>query len=180
MIRRLLQAALCLVLCPLLAAQQAPATAVNSDATQALPDNPAPNPSDSAGWNRVGDLARGEEITVSTPGDRSLHCLFAGATNQDLFCASPFSERELRFNRADIEKIRMDQSRRNFWTIIGASAIGVGLWSGIGSLKSHDSQTAVADGLAGTAIGALLAFIPAETVKAFHLIPGKLIYRQTK
>jgi hypothetical protein len=144
---------------------------------QALPD--APNPTDATGWNRVGDLARGEEIMVARSGGLSIPCRFAGATNTQLFCDSLFSEREMRFNRADIEKVRQDQSRRDFWTIIGGGAVGVGLWTGISSVKTHDSRTAVAEGVAGAAIGAFLAFIPAEAVKAFHLIPGRLIYRKT-
>jgi hypothetical protein len=145
-------------------------------AAQALPD--APNPVDATGWNRVGDLARGDEIRVARTGGPSVLCVFAGATNEDLFCESLFSEREMRFNRADIAKIRMDQSRIDFWTIIGGGAIGVGLWAGISSVKTQDSRTAVAEGLAGTAVGAFLAFFPAETVRAFHLIPGRLIYRR--
>jgi hypothetical protein len=143
---------------------------------QALPD--APKPADAAGWNRVGNLARGDEITVARKGGASMPCRYAGATNDELFCDSPFSEREMRFSRADIEKVRMDQSRRDFWVIIGSGAVGVGLWTGISSLKSHDSGTAVSEGVAGAAIGAFLAFIPAETVRAFHLIPGKLIYHR--
>jgi hypothetical protein len=147
-----------------------------SMAAQALPD--APNTAEATGWTRVGDLARGEEIAVARGGGNSVHCLFAGATSENLFCDSPYSDREMRFNRADIDKIRMDQSRRDFWTIIGGGAVGGGLWIGISSLKTHDSGTAVSEGLAGAAIGAFLAFIPAETVRAFHLIPGKLVYHR--
>jgi hypothetical protein len=143
---------------------------------QALPD--APSPADGSGWNRVGDLARGDEIMIARSGRLSVPCRYAGATNDEIFCESLFNEREMRFSRADIEKIRMDRSRRDFWIVIGGGAVGIGLWTGISSLKSHDSRTAVAEGLAGTAVGALLAFIPAETVRAFHLIPGRLIYRR--
>jgi hypothetical protein len=145
-------------------------------AAQALPD--APNPADATGWNRVGELARGDEIMVARGRGPSMPCRFAGATNEDLFCESLFSQREMRFKRVDIEKIRLDQSRRDFWTIIGGGAVGVGLWAGISSVRTHDSRTAVAEGLAGTAVGAFLAFFPAETVRAFHLIPGRLIYRR--
>jgi hypothetical protein len=176
---KLLQAACCLFLCPVLVAQQVPATAVNSNASQTLPDNPAPHSADAGGWTQVGDLARGDEIMVTRSGGPSIPCRFAGATNGELFCESLFSEREMRFNRSDIEKVRMDQSRRDFWVIIGGGAVGVGLWAGISSVKTHDSGTAVAEGVVGTAVGAFLAFIPAETVRAFHLIPGRLVYRRT-
>jgi hypothetical protein len=146
-----------------------------SMAAQALPD--APTPADAASWNNVNNLARGQEITVARSG-LSIRCRFAGATNDDLFCESIYTDREIRFNRADVEKIRLDQSRRNFWTVIGGGAVGGGLFFGISSLKTHDSATAVSEGVDGAAIGAFLAFIPAETVRAFHLIPGKLIYHR--
>lgn len=146
-------------------------------AAQELPD--APSPADAAGWNRVANLARGDEIVIARSGGFSAPCRYAGATNDEVFCDSLYSEREMRFNRADIEKIRLDQSRRDFWTIIGGGAVGGGLFFGITSLKTHDNGTAVAEGVAGAAIGAFLAFIPAETVRAFHLIPGKLIYHRT-
>ena len=148
---------------------------------QTLPDNPSPTTPGTAGWSRLGNLARGEEITVAQTGQYSLHCRYAGATDDYLFCdeAVPWtSNSSYRIERAEIENVRMDQSRTVARMIVCGGAIAGGLWFGISSSKSDNTQISVASGLLGAGVGALITFIPAETVKVFHLIPGRLVYRE--
>jgi hypothetical protein len=149
---------------------------------QSLPENPEPAKTGVSEWSRVGDLAREDEITVARAGRSSLHCRFAGATTDYLFCDESIpwlSERGFRLDHADVVSVRMDQNRRNAKIIIGAGAVAGGIWGVLRTSRSYDNGSSVFGGFAGAGIGALAGFIPAEAVKAFHLIPGPLIYRQS-
>jgi hypothetical protein len=129
----------------------------------------------------VGDLARGDEITVKRNGHYSVHCQYAGETDDYLFCDESIpwiSDRSFQIRRSDVASVRMDNSRRVARIILVSGAVAGGLWFGISTSKSNDARTSVASGLLGAGVGALITFIPAETVKAFHLIPGKVVYRQ--
>jgi hypothetical protein len=175
MIRRLVQCALYLFVCTVLAAQQVPAAAVNSAASQTLPENPVPANADTAGWNRVGDLARGEEIHVAMAGGRSLHCLFAGATNEDLFCASQFSDHEFSFKRAEIENVRFNDERRNRTILISKLAIaGFGASFAVPRQPGDETPTVIRASIFG-GVGALTGLVLSPFS---HFIPGRLIYRR--
>jgi hypothetical protein len=142
--------------------------------TQALPD--APNPAHAQDWDRVADLARGDEISVTPGGDRSLRCLFAGATNQDLFCTSQFSDRELRFKRTEIEKVRFNDERRNRSILIGTLVLaGIGASFAVPRQPGDTTPTAVR----ATIFGSVGLFTGLIFSPLAHFIPGKLIYRRT-
>jgi len=145
--------------------------------TQALPDNPEPAATPSAGWARVEDLPRGEQITVAGAGTYSLPCRFTGATDNDLFCDSMFSGREFRFNRAEVERVRMDGKRRNMRILIGSFAAAGLIWGVAAPPPTGSTAPRFVDGLAGAGIGALAGW--AVSVPAAFLIPGRLIYRHS-
>jgi len=141
--------------------------------TQALPD--APNPAGAQGWNRVADIARGDEISVTTGSGRSLRCLFAGATNQDLFCASPFRDREFRFERSEIEKVRFNDERRNRNILIGTLAV-VGFGGSFALPRQPGDETPKV--ITATIFGGIGAFTGLLLSPLAHFIPGRLIYRR--
>ena len=147
--------------------------------TQALPDNPEPAKPDASGWNRVEELARDEEITVARSGKFTQRCRFDGATPDRLFCykSYPFSEeRSFQIDRAEVESVRLDQSRRNFHIIVG-SAAAAGFVAGAALPKPRGSEyPRYIRGIGGAALGTLAGFVVAVPVEL--LIPGKLIYRQ--
>jgi hypothetical protein len=145
--------------------------------TQTLPDNPEPARTPSAGWVRIQDLARGEEINVARGGTFSVPCRFAGATDKELFCDSLFSGREYRFSRAEVERVRMDDKRRNMRILVGSFA-AAGLILGVAGPRSANDVTPRAlEGLAGAGIGALAGLV--VSVPAAFLIPGRLVYRHS-
>ena len=84
---------------------------------------PRPQPASPENWNRIGNLARDEEIRVTGASGRPLRCLFAGATSDEMFCISPFTGRELRFNRAEVETVRSNDERHNRNVLIGTLAV---------------------------------------------------------
>jgi len=160
--RKLLQAILCIILCPLLAAQRV-----------ALPDNPEPVNAGAGDWNRVRDLANSGEITVARAGGHAVPCRFAGATKDYLFCDSLFSNREYGFSRAEVNHVRMDDKRRNLRIVIGALAAAGFVW-GVATPPNVGTPRAV-NGLAGAGLGALAGC--AVSIPAAFLIPGRLVYR---
>ena len=144
---------------------------------QALPDNPEPAQKPYAGWVRVQDLARGEEITVARGGTFSVPCRFAGATDNDLFCDSLFSGREYRFGRAEVERVRMDDKRRNMKILIGSFAAAGLIWGVAGPRSASDTTPRALSGLAGAGIGAFAGLF--VSIPAVFLIPGRLLYRHS-
>ena len=144
-----------------------------SGLAQALPDNPAPSTSGSSDWNRVQDLANGEEISVARHGELSVPCRFNGATNDSLFCDSFYSGREYRFDRADVDRIRSDDKRRNFVIVVGAFTVAGFIW-GVATPRNNGTARAL-DGFAGGAAGALAGLVVGVPVSL--LIPGRLVYR---
>jgi hypothetical protein len=150
---------------------------------QALPDNPQPAQPAASGWNRVADLAHDEEIVVARTGGRDLRCRFAGATDDYLFCdaSNPWlGDRSLRFDRAEVGAVRLNQESLNRHILVG-----VGAAAGLAYFLSHtrnldgtpskDNGTRVMSGLLGAGIGAGAGYILAIPIAPF--IPGKLIYR---
>jgi hypothetical protein len=140
---------------------------------QALPDNPAPH--ETQGWTRVQDLANGEQITVARPGGEPMPCIFAGATDDDLFCNSLYRGREYRFNRAEIERVRRDDKYRNTRVVIGTFTVGGLIW-GVAAPPSNGTPRALV-GLAGAAIGALAGLVVSLPVAM--LVPGRTVFHQS-
>jgi len=142
---------------------------------QELPDNPEPA-SDAAGWNRVQDLANGEEITVTHGRLHSVPCRFTGATDNDLFCDSMFSGREYRFSRAEVERVRLEDKRRNMRILIGAFAAAGFIWGAATPPPAGSTAPRFLDGLAGAAAGGFVGL--AVSLPAALLIPGRLVYHR--
>jgi len=164
--RKLLQFALCLMLCPVLAAQQVPANAVYPD---------APATSDASDWTRVAELARGDEISVARTGGRSMRCEFAGATKDYLFCDARFRDGEYRFDRAEVERVRRDDGRRNVHIAIGGLAAAGFVWGLADPRLQSKGTPRVLVGLSGGAFGALTGC--AISIPVALLVPGRMIYR---
>ena len=77
-------------------------------------------------WNRLRGLAHEEEINVWSSRNRHVRCLFSGATESFLFCEPRYpyeGSSEYRFDRADVDKVRLEQGGRNFRRTIGVSAL---------------------------------------------------------
>ena len=166
MIRSMIQAALLLILCPLLAAQQA-----------AMPDSPEPAATGAGDWNRVRDLANSDKISVARAGGHAVPCRFTGATKDYLFCDSLFSGRAYRFDRAEVEDVRRDDKQRNLHILVGAFA-AVGFVWGVAAPPSSSNPTPRGlTGLAGAGLGALAGC--AVSIPAAFLIPGRLVYRHS-
>jgi hypothetical protein len=145
---------------------------------QSPPENPAPSSSGSRGWDRVGNLVHDQEIVVSARGGRELHCLFTGATDATLFCEPYLSRagREYRFDRTDIDQVRLNQVRRNMkiviWSLAGAGFV----WGVSDPRLSTDGEPRLLTGLAGGAAGGFAGLI--VSLPAGLLIPGKLVYHR--
>lgn len=144
---------------------------------QALPDNPQPARSDTAGWSRVQDLANGEEIDVAHGVAHAVPCRFAGATDDDLFCDSMFSGREYRFSRAEVERISMEDKRRNMRILIATFA-GAGFLWGMVKPSANDGTPRALVALSGAGLGALAGC--AASLPAAFLIPGRLVYHRLR
>jgi hypothetical protein len=143
-------------------------------AAQALPDNPNPAPSETSGWTRVQDLANGQQITVARPGGESVPCIFAGATTDDLFCNSLYNGREYRFNRAQVERIRMDDKHRNMRILVGALAVTGLVW---GAATPPNGTPRALGGLAGAAAGAFAGLV--VSFPSALMIPGRTVFHQS-
>jgi hypothetical protein len=175
MVRRLIQSTLCLVAYPVLVAQQVPATAVHLNTSQALPNNPEPAPAGKADWGRVQDLANGEEIMVERGRGLPVPCLFAGASGDYLFCDSMYSGNQYRFARSQVQRVRMDDKRRNLHTLIGGMATAGFIWGVATPPANGDSR--LLTGLAGAAIGALAGVVVGLPVAL--LVPGRTVFHQS-
>jgi hypothetical protein len=131
----------------------------------------------------VQQLVNGQEIVVSTGGKRKTHCRFSGATTNLLFCEPSYVGQngdEYKFERAEVETIRLDQWHRNAKLAIGTTAAAGFVW---GAVRGSDPRSGynyprVVTGLAGGLAGALAGCVVALPV-AF-LVPGHLVYRQPK
>jgi hypothetical protein len=141
---------------------------------QALPNNPEPARSGAADWNRVEGLANGQPITVARQGEPSVRCQFTGATSDSLFCDSFYRQTQYRFDRADVERVRSNDKRKNLTIMIGSLMAAGFIW-GVATPPEKGTPRLVT-GFAGAAAGALVGTVVA--VPAALLIPGRLIYRQ--
>ena len=143
---------------------------------QALPDDPQAAPSGTADWVRLQDLANGQQISVARPGGSSVPCRFAGTTKDTLFCTSLFTDREYRFDRAEIVRVRMDDKRRNLHLLIGGLAAAGFIW-GV-AVPNNNGTPRFLNGLAGAGAGALAGSV--VSVPAALLSPGRLVYRRSQ
>ena len=113
---------------------------------QAPPDNPNPVPVNDALWDRVMALPRGQPIVVANTYGPPLHCQFAGATDDFLFCDPPDAPPDTgyRFERASVLDVTVQRRRLISHPFVLASAAIAGLVIGIGSthtMNDHDAAT---------------------------------------
>lgn len=142
---------------------------------QALPDNPQPAATTAADWSRVQDLANGEDIMVARGAGFAVPCQFAGATKDYLFCDSIYSRREYRFDRSQVQRIRMDDKRRNMHILIGGLA-AVGFIWGVAA-PTGDGNSRIVDSLVGAGAGAFAGVVLSLPVAL--LIPGRTVFHQS-
>jgi hypothetical protein len=129
-------------------------------------------------WNRLRALAHQEEINVWASRNRHVRCLFSGATENYLFCEPLYSYRgggEYRFDRADVEKVRLEQGERNFKRTIAVSA-GVGAITMAAATNTSNGGDRLLGALAGGLAGGFAGIIIAGPVAL--LMPGHLVYQR--
>jgi hypothetical protein len=144
----------------------------------------APNPPTSASsgigiWEHVEALPDGAEITVDSTHGRKIHCLFAGADSEHLFCDPRMAwagRQGYRFDRSHVFAVRMGHTRRNARILIGGLA-AAGFAAGV-SLPNYaftgDVTPRVVNGVALGGIGAFAGLLASPFLQ---FVPGELIYR---
>jgi hypothetical protein len=148
--------------------------------TQSLPDNPEPAKPMTSGWNRVRDLAQGDEITVDAGKRHTIHCSFAGATDQTLFCDPHYGwlgRGESQFDQAEVETVRQSHEKRNRWLLIAAMGSAGGIVVGLRDANPYNSER-VLEGMFGAALSGAISY-PIAALGA-HFIPGSLLYRRPR
>ena len=141
---------------------------------QNLPDAPAPAPDPA--WVRLQTLANSQPIVITTTDSRSVHCLFAGISDDYLFCNPAGNPPGVgyRFDRAQVASVDLDRPgapisqahrpERNYHPAWIASMIAGGIVVGLCASQGTDAAKATQDGFIGAAIvgliGAPLAFLP--------------------
>lgn len=126
-------------------------------------------------WNRVRALAHDEEINVWSSRNRHVRCLFTGATDDFLFCEPKFGSVEYRFNRADVDRIRLEQGEHHFKTTVGVAALA-GVIAGAALPSTNNGAGRVIGGLAGGLVGSFAGLLIAGPVAIF--VPGHLVYQR--
>jgi hypothetical protein len=148
----------------------------SSSTTQALPDAPAAiqanarsaqsTPLPDLEWSRIQQFASGQPIVVYSTYGPPLHCLFAGATTDSLFCDPPHSApgTGFRFDRTSVVNVTKSHEPRNWHPALLSSMIAGGIVVGLIAAQNTDAGSAAGAGLAGAGIvgliGAPLAFLP--------------------
>jgi hypothetical protein len=149
---------------------------VSSAASQALPDNPTPAPFPDPAWTRLQSLVNGQLIVVDNTSGPPVRCLFAGVTENYLFCNPPGNPAGVgfRFDHSDVLAVDLDlphalptqpsRRERNDHPAWISSMIAGGAITGLIASQHTDAGKAAQDGLIGTGIvgliGAPLAFLP--------------------
>jgi hypothetical protein len=142
--------------------------------TQMVPDAPAPAPDPA--WTGLQSLANGQAIVVTDIENRSVHCLFAGATEEYLFCCPAGNPPGVgfRFDRAQVLSVDLDRPNaprahvrsreRNYHPGWISSMIPGGIIVGLVASQNTSAGHAAEDGLIGAGvvglIGAPVAFLP--------------------
>lgn len=152
------------------------------DTTAALPAPDRESTSrPSEDWNRVRTLEHDEEINVWASHNRHVRCLFTGATDDLLFCEPRFSRQgmgEYRFDRGDVDKIRLEQGEQHFKATVGVMALlGTIAGAAVNPGKNNGGERAIG-GLAGGLAGAFAGIIIAGPVALF--MPGHLVYERPR
>lgn len=155
-----------------------PVVLIAQSAPTPPPVPPTAQPPTSTDWSRVGVLEHDQPIVVSARGGRTLHCLFTGVTNADLFCEPQFyrpNNGEWHFDRADIETVRLEQARRNMKITIWTCALAGAAWGAADSHAAEQGAPRLVSGLLGAGLGATAGLVLSLPVAL--LVPGRLIYR---
>ena len=134
----------------------------------ALPDPPSPMPGNqSALWERVEQLPRGEKIKVRSERGPWERCRFAGANDEALFCGPRddfYQVQGYPIARANIFDVKVDHDERNGRLVFTAFVLaGAGAWAGIAGSRTSDSGTIIFAGLLGAGIGAIVG-MPASCI----------------
>jgi hypothetical protein len=138
------------------ASQTTEQPAADAQAKPATPD---------ADWRKIQRLALGEPIVVSSTYGPALHCRFAGATNDALFCDAPGSPdgTGYSFKRPSVLSVEAQRPGRNYHPAWIASIIAGGLVTGLVATQHTDAGGAATAGAVGAlvvaAVGAPLAFL---------------------
>lgn len=164
---------------------------------QSMPNDPSGSPANAAqtlpiiyeapsrpaeDWNRVRNLAHDEEINVWASRNRHVRCLFTGATDDYLFCEPAYSRwhstsGEYRFSRIDVDKIRLEQSDRNFRRAITTTTVA-GVIAGAALTNTKYGGERVLGGLAGGLAGVMTGAIIGGPIAIF--VPGQLVYERPR
>lgn len=143
---------------------------------QNLPSSPPPAPLSDPAWSNLQRLTIGSPVIVTDDQGRTVHCLFAGATDDYLFC-NPFGNPAgvgYRFDHANVIAVDLDLPSRpvvqavprehNYHPAWISSMIAGGFIVGLCATRSTDAATSAKAGLIGAgivgAIGAPMAFLP--------------------
>ncbi len=153
---------------------------------QSLPDNPTPVLPPDPMWERLENLVPGTPIAIRNDNGPPVHCLFASATDEYLFCDPPGNPPSVgfRLDRAAIAGVDLDwrtqnvaqfeRPQRNYHPAWIASMLAGGLIVGICATRTMDDGSAARAGAIGAlvvgVIGAPLAFLP-------HSMDQSLAYR---
>jgi hypothetical protein len=129
-------------------------------------------------WNRVRDLVHDEEINVWSSHNRHVRCLFTGATDDFLFCEPRYAREgsgEYRFERADVDKIRLEQGNRNFKATLTVTTVA-GVIAGAALPNTSNGGERIIGGLAGGLAGTMAGAIIGGPIAIF--VPGHLVYQR--
>ena len=131
-------------------------------------------------WNRVRELAHDEEINVWSSRNRHVRCLFTGATEDLLFCEPAYrhwngSGGAYRFNRVDVDKIRLEQGESKFRATVGTMAT-VGVVGGALATNTKNGGERAVGAVAGGLAGLMAGVIVGVPIAIF--VPGHLVYER--
>ena len=171
--RLLVQTALCLVLSPLLAAQQIPPLAGHSADSQTLVDNPQPANTHDGGWKRVQAISQGDKIAVTTASGEIFRCTVTVPSEAGLACSylrgSP-AEQDYEFARDEILEVRQRHPVRDIAIATGIVSTAAFV---VGGRQVGSSFNVQLGGISAMVAGLLSTTI---TVPIAMNSPGHLIF----
>jgi hypothetical protein len=116
---------------------------------QALPDAPAPAPSNPM-WYRIQQISDGQQIDIRTTSGDKVRCRFAGATDLCIFCDPPGSlsnQPGFRFDRASVVSVRESQPEGDLHPGLLAAMAIAGTVVGLAVSRNTSAQGAALAGL---------------------------------